>query len=128
VLQTFTPEHYAIESAARHDVEGFYARELGERRRLGYPPFARLARLEFRDRDSAKAEKEARGLAAKIQTGLAEDGRAQTTLIGPVPCFFSRLNSEYRWQIVLRGPDPAAILRGRIPKGWRVELEPVSLL
>jgi primosomal protein N' (replication factor Y) len=49
-------------------------------------------------------------------------------MIGPAPCFFTRIGGFYRWQIVLRGPDPASLLRGRSLGVWRVEAEPVSLL
>ena len=49
-------------------------------------------------------------------------------MIGPVPCFFSKLGGDYRWQIILRGSDPASFLRGHVPDHWRVEVKPVSLL
>jgi primosomal protein N' (replication factor Y) len=128
VLQTFQPEHYVIQAAARHDVDGFHARELDERRKLGYPPFSRLVRLEYRHFEAVKAEVEARALAAKISQLLAADDRRQTTLIGPTPCFFSRVAGLYRWQVILRGPEPESLVRGMKLDGWRVEVEPVSLL
>jgi primosomal protein N' (replication factor Y) len=127
-LQTFSPEHYVIQAAAKHDVNGFYQHEISQRKRLGYPPFSRLARLEFRHPDSAVAEKEARKLAAKLQKQIDDSNLKQANLIGPAPSFFSKLNGEFRWQIILRAPDPASILRGKISTGWRVEVDPVSLL
>jgi primosomal protein N' (replication factor Y) len=127
-MQTFMPEHYAIQYAAGHDVNGFYGRELEYRRQLGYPPFAKLARLEYRDADPLKAEEEAKKLATKIQVRLEAGGFRQTEMIGPVPCFFAKDNGEYRWQIVLRGPEPAAVLRDMRASAWRVEVDPISLL
>lgn len=128
ILQTFQPEHYVIQAAAAHDVDRFYVRELETRRNLGYPPFARLVRLEFRAREAARAESEARRLAGRLSSDLAAEARTETTLIGPVPCFFARADGWHRWQIVLRGPDPASLLRGRELPGWRVEVDPISLL
>ena len=128
VLQTFQPEHYAIQAASRHDYAGFYARELDERRKLGYPPFSRLVRLEYRAFDPAKAEAEARAMAARLSKDILTEARVQTDLIGPVPCFFAKMGGWYRWQVVLRGPDPAALLRGKALANWRVEVDPVSLL
>ncbi len=128
VLQTFAPEHYAVRAAALHDVNGFYQQELAGRKRLGYPPFARLVRLEFRHREAARAEKEASSLAARFRKSMEAERWKLLELIGPVPCFFARLAGDYRWQIVLRGSDPALFLRGRLPAGWRVEVEPISLL
>jgi primosomal protein N' (replication factor Y) len=128
VLQTFQPEHYVIRAAAGHDYTGFYARELEERRKLGYPPFARLVRLEYRHFDPAKAEAEVRRMAARLSADIKTDKRIQTDYIGPVPCFFAKVGGWYRWQIVLRGPDPASLLRGKALADWRVEVDPISLL
>ena len=128
VLQTFQPEHYAIQAASRHDYAGFYERELDERRKLGYPPFSRLVRLEYRHYDPVKAESGARAMARRVSADIQTEKRNQTNLIGPVPCFFSKVGGWYRWQIVVRGPDPASSLRGKPLPGWRVEVDPVSLL
>ena len=128
VMQTFQPEHYAIQAAAGHDYAAFYEREIAYRRTLGYPPFGRLVRLEFRHSDNAEAEKVAKALAERLSTDLITESRTQTDLIGPAPCFFAKMNGIYRWQVILRGPDPVSLLRGRLPDGWRVEVDPVSLL
>jgi primosomal protein N' (replication factor Y) len=128
ILQTFAPEHFVIQAASQHDVNGFYQYELEQRRRLGYPPFVCLVKLEYRHYDLVKAETEARKLAGKLGEWLKADNRQQTTLIGPVPCFHAKVNGQNRWQIILRGPDPVSVLRGRDLSGWRVETEPVSLL
>jgi primosomal protein N' (replication factor Y) len=128
VMQTFQPDHYAIQAAAGHDYAAFYEREIAYRRALGYPPFGRLVRLEFRHSDNAEAEKVAKALAERLSADLLTESRVQTDLIGPVPCFFAKMNGIYRWQIILRGPDPVSLLRGRLPDGWRVEVDPVSLL
>ncbi len=128
ILQTFQPDHYVIQAASRHDYQSFYQQELEYRRQLHYPPFTRMVRLEYRHREAKQAESSAKALASQIQTWLEQDGRGVTALVGPVPCFFSRLGGLYRWQLVLRGPDPAALLRGRPLGDWRVEVNPPSLL
>jgi primosomal protein N' (replication factor Y) len=123
VLQTFDPENQIIQSAARHDVNGFYEYELEQRKRLGFPPFTRLVRLEFRDQDQESAEKEAIRVAEKLSTL-----NRQLSIIGPVPCFFAKVAGYYRWQIVVRGLNPQELLQGVKLDGWRVEVDPVSLL
>jgi primosomal protein N' (replication factor Y) len=128
ILQTFQPEHYVIQAASRHDYQAFYQQELEYRRQLHYPPFSQLVRLEYRHRDPAIAEASARAFASQILGWLQEQDRRETELVGPVPCFFSRLGGLYRWQIVLRGPDPTSLLRGRPFGDWRVEVNPPSLL
>ena len=124
VLQTFDPENQVIRSASRHDVNGFYEYELDQRKRLGYPPFNRLVRLEYRNTDQASAEKEARRMAAK----LSSTSRKPSAFIGPVPSFFEKVSGYYRWQIVLRGEKSQELLRELKLDGWRVEVDPVSLL
>jgi primosomal protein N' (replication factor Y) len=135
VLQTFMPDNYAIQAAAGHDYAGFYQRELAERRKLGYPPFSRLLRLEYRHPEADQAEKEARRMAAQVQRWIHEGSFAATTMIGPAPCFYARQAGLYRWQIVLRGPEPLRViqsqtdLRQRSGTGaWRIEVDPVNLL
>jgi primosomal protein N' (replication factor Y) len=128
IVQTYNPEDYAIEAAARHDFAGFYRREVENRRRLGYPPFSRLVALRFSDPDArrcrAEAERLGKWLAAEVvRLGLHAD------LIGPVPCFFSRVQGRYRWQIVVRSADPMPLLRDvALPRGWRIDVDPVTLL
>lgn len=124
VLQTFDPANQVIQSAAGHDVDGFYQHELENRKRLGYPPFARLVRLEFRSGDQASAEKEAKRVGEKLSVISGKS----SSVIGPVPCFFSKVAGLYRWQIILRGSNPKELLRDVKLDGWRVEVDPISLL
>lgn len=127
ILQTFAPEHYVIQCAAKHDVDGFHKLELEYRRQLGYPPFGRLARLECRRRDPLKAESEAQRVLQILQEKLVTEHRSQTTA-SAVPCFFAKMDGVYRWQVILRGPDPVSLLRDLRLDDWRVEVEPISLL
>lgn len=129
VLQTFQPEHPLIQAAAGHDYARFYRMEIENRRRLRYPPFSRLIRLEYRHRDPAKAEAEVRALAQRLQALITAQKRTQTDLIGPAPCFFAKTNDIFRWQVILRGPEPHSLIQN-LPglSGWRVEVDPQSLL
>ncbi|HSO11132.1 MAG TPA: primosomal protein N' [Anaerolineales bacterium] len=124
VLQTFDPHNQVIQSAAKHDVDGFYQYELAQRKRLGYPPFTRLVRLEYRDQDQTAAEKEMQRVVQRLSAG----GGGQSTMIGPVPCFFAKVGGLYRWQIILRGANPQELLRDVKLDGWRIEVDPTSLL
>ena len=132
VLQTFDPANQVIQSAARHDVNGFCEYELEQRKRLGYPPFSRLVRLEFRHQDASTARAEAQKLAEKLGELLVSGNWKQTTMIGPVRSFFAKIGGYYRWQIILRGPEPVSLLRDagltRRLMDWRVEVDPISLL
>ncbi len=128
VLQTFDPQQYVIRAVAGYDYPGFYEQELAYRRELGYPPFGKLVRLEYRDTEADRTRRAAQLLARRLEEERQRLARRQTEIIGPAPAFYARLDGRYRWQIVLRGPDPQALLRGLSMPGWRVETEPQSLL
>jgi primosomal protein N' (replication factor Y) len=128
ILQTFQPDHYVIQTAGRHDYTAFYQQEIVHRQNLVYPPFSDLARLEYRHFDLQRAAQAAQEMATRLKDWLKEEGRRSTRLIGPAPCFFARIAGQYRWHIVLSGPDPASMLRGRELGDWRVEVNPPSLL
>jgi primosomal protein N' (replication factor Y) len=128
ILQTFKPDHYVVQTAAEHDYRDFYRQAIHHRRNLGYPPFARLVRLELRGQDSEQVENAADNLAETIQGWIDGSNAPHTEMIGPVPCFFARVGGIYRWQIVLRGPDPAKLLKPEMLKSCRIEIDPPSLL
>ncbi len=128
ILQTFDPDHYVVQTAAGHNYHEFYRQELNHRRELGYPPFARLVRLEFRGSDDAVVEKSARALKHEIQKWIADGAFQSVEIVGPTPCFFARVGGVFRWQLVLRGPNPALVLKGKPLPDCRIEIDPLSLL
>lgn len=128
VFQTYQPDEYPIRLAAKHDFKAFYETELAYRSKLRYPPFSRLIRLEFRSKDENEAKLNAQTMAEKINFWIKEGQHKQTSIIGPVPCFFPRLNAVYRWQIILRGPRPIDVLINQDLGETQVTVDPVSLL
>ncbi|NLD44913.1 MAG: hypothetical protein GX657_15640, partial [Chloroflexi bacterium] len=75
------------------------------------------------------AREEAASLARLLRQRIAQWGLPEMDLIGPAPAFYARVRGRYRWQLLVRGPDPAALLRDlRLPLGWRVDVDPESLL
>lgn len=135
ILQTFQPDSYAIQAARGHDYAAFYERELKERRSLEYPPFTRLVRFEARSLQSGEAEMAAKKLASRLQYRIEQSAAGESAgLIGPAPCFFSRVNGYYRWQVILRAPNPLLLLQEQdLPSdsravSFRVEIDPPDLL
>jgi len=129
IIQTYTPEHYSVQMASRHDYDGFYEKELAFRREHGYPPFTRLAKLVYVHSNQKRCQEEAEKLHRILNNKIARLGLPGADLIGPAPCFFGRLRGQYRWQIVVRASDSQALLQDVIfPRGWRVDIDPVSTL
>jgi len=129
IIQTYQPEHPSIQAAMRHDYEGFAEAELGFRREMGYPPYRPLARLEYADADATRAQGEASRLVDMLNTRIALLGLYGTNVIGPTPPYFQRERGKWRWQVMVRGQHLTALLSDlRLPLGWRVDIDPVTLL
>ena len=129
IIQTYAPDHYAIETASRHDYAAFVKHELAFRQATNYPPFTRLARLLVRDAKADRAKAEAEQVANELDAMLTKRGVARGSIIGPAPCFFAKVRDEYRWQIVIRHSDPASIVRElKLGMNWRIDIDPLNLL
>ncbi len=98
IVQTYSPGQEAILYACKNQIESFYEKELEDRRLLEFPPFSRLLRLVFRSYDKANARQSAIE-AAKI---LAEKKVKGVEIIGPAECPLERINSSWRFQILLK--------------------------
>jgi primosomal protein N' (replication factor Y) (superfamily II helicase) len=123
VLQTYTPDHYAVQFAATHDYLGFARAEIRIRRAAHFPPYSRLVVCTYSHRDDAAAELESRRAVENLSGILAPgDG---LDVLGPAPAFLHRLRGEYRWQLTIRGEAVertfAHLPRGR---GWSIDVDP----
>jgi primosomal protein N' (replication factor Y) len=128
VLQTYQPENYVIQNASHHDLHGFYNTEILQRQRLHYPPFTRLGRLLFQDIHEEKCQAEATRIQNAVQLKIDRENLGASSVGGALPCFFARENGVYRYQVILRSPDPAFVLRGLPLDICRVQIDPVDLL
>lgn len=129
IIQTYNPDHYAIEAAALQDYELFYQREIQLRKEIQYPPFAEIVRLEFRHLVGAEAQREAERQYQELEKRMVQEHITTLRLSGPLPCYYSKLGGWYRWQILIIGEQPQKFLNHQtLRKGWRVEINPINLL
>lgn len=133
IVQTFCPDHWAIEHAARHDYVGFFEREAEMRRRSCYPPFSRMANVLAADEESFVARRAAEEFGAAAEALRPEGGR----LLGPTPAAINRLRGQYRFHCELfaehhRLSDWAREAARATPEEHRrlltVDIDPLSLL
>lgn len=130
VIQSYSPDHYTIQHAARHDYPGFYRDEISFRRQHGYPPFKRIVRLLYRHTDDVEANIAANALCTAIEDEIERSRLGSgVDVLGPAPAFAARLRGRYGWQILVRGDSaPALLANMAIPFGWAIDVDPVSLL
>lgn len=97
IIQTFNPDHYAIQYTKKHDYLGFYNKEMFIRRELKYPPFYYICYLKISGKDSDYIY----GEVNKIKKVL-ENKLENTIILGPSPCVIFKLNNIYRYGIILK--------------------------
>jgi len=97
IIQTYTPDHYAITTASEHDYSAFYKREIQSRRELELPPFVNLIRLMLRSKKEERVIKAANDLAKIIKKKIKT-----VKVLGPAPAIISKVRNQYRWNIVLK--------------------------
>jgi primosomal protein N' (replication factor Y) (superfamily II helicase) len=135
-VQTFYPEHYAIQDAVRQDYAAFFERELHFRRMMAYPPFASLANVIVRDTSLEKAIRWARQLSEYFSP---HDGKG-VRILGPATAPLARLKKEHRYQFLLKSQRRSVLTKllsgaldycdsKEIPEtAVLVDVDPLSLL
>ncbi|MDD5095283.1 MAG: primosomal protein N' [Dehalococcoidia bacterium] len=128
IIQTYSPGHYAILAAARQDYNAFYEQEIIFRQQYGNPPFNRLASLVYAHTNAKRCQEEAEKMANSLREERDSQGLANAAILGPVPAYIQRLRGRYRWQVMVRSPDPLAILsRITIGQGWTADIDPAGM-
>ncbi len=102
VIQTLNPEHYALQKAASHDYDGFYAEEISAREELSYPPFSRLALLRIEGPGERAGLKASRVLQTASERLTASYG-GDITCLGPAPALVARVKGEFRFHMLIKG-------------------------
>jgi len=128
IIQTFQPEHYAVQAAAVQDFEAFYEVEIGLRAEHADPPFTRLIRLGHSHYDPLAALEEAKRMAAALNDERIASGDTGTEVIGPSPSYPFRMRGVTRWHIILKGAHPEGLLdRVQLGRDWTVDVDPASV-
>ncbi len=104
LLQAWETDHPAIRPVIDHDYERFYAEEIGHRKRLGYPPFGRLALVRVTATDEGLGR-----VAAERLARAARESGAPCEVLGPAPSPIARLRGRYRYQVLLRAVTPQPV-------------------
>jgi primosomal protein N' (replication factor Y) (superfamily II helicase) len=136
LIQTYYPEHYAIQDAVQQDYSAFFEREMHYRRVMQYPPFVSLANVVVRDARLEKAILWARQLSEYFSP---HDGKG-VRVLGPATAPLARLKREHRYQFLLKSPRRSVLTKllsgamayadaKEIPQtAVMVDMDPLSLL
>ena len=103
LFQTYNPDFYALESAKSQNYTEFYNTEISAREEFDYPPFSRITRLILSSQNNFRAEKSAQEIALRLCTMVEKFGISERIeVLGPTPCVIERINSQYRFQIIIK--------------------------
>ena len=97
IIQTFNPDHYAIQYTKNHDYIGFYNKEMFIRRELKYPPFYYICYIRISGKDSKYIFDESNKIRRVLDNKLNN-----TIILGPSTCNIFKLNNIYRYGIILK--------------------------
>jgi primosomal protein N' (replication factor Y) len=130
IIQSYQPEHPAITAVAAAEPAAFYDAELELRRQFASPPFARLVKLTVALPEREAAEAAGREMVATLRGRIADSAASavQATVSGPAPAFIARRADRWRYNVVIRGIDPARLLPESPGPPWSVDVDPDSLL
>lgn len=129
VIQTYNPEHYSVTTGAMQDYGAFYETEIQFRRQLSYPPFLDILKLTIQGASEAKTQTEAEKIAAAVKAKLSE-----TQIIGPFPAAVAKIKDIYRFNILLKTKQAAAVKMHLIDMNLTsradilIDVQPVSLI
>ena len=141
LIQTYAPHHYSIRAARDQDYDRFIRRELRLRQELGWPPYSRMALVRIEGPDAATVAATAERAAGMLRSAGKDAKDEAIRVLGPAPAPIERLRGRYRWQVMLRSGEAAAMraalasmqasLGGREGRGGvfvGVDLDPVNML
>lgn len=127
IVQTYFPENYVIDLASKQDFTSFYDVESKFRQVHNLPPYSRIIKLVYSHFDAQRAQKEAERMKRELMQIRSKWDYWYIDVSGPVPSFYNKLRGKYRWQILLRGPNPRDIInRIKIPDNWIIDVDPLS--
>ncbi len=137
LVQTFDPDHAAIQAAVRHDFERFAAQELPVRREFGYPPFGHMIRIVVRGASVEATEMVIDAIAKHLQQAADATG-VRLRLLGPAPAPLAKLRGKHRYHMLLQSTDPqglrAVVLQATAnieppdDVQWVVDVDPLQML
>ena len=103
IFQSYAPDFFALKNAKQQDYKTFYAQEIQNRYELAYPPYSSLIRFIISSKMEFRAEKIAMEIAMRLCELTSTRGiDEKLEILGPSPCIISKINNEYRFQILIK--------------------------
>ena len=105
VIQSYQPEHYAIQYAKNQDYDGFYQEEMAYRKLAGYPPSAHLLAVLFQSKKEEEVKAYAEEMAIRVKREALSRKEQHILVIGPAKATIGKINDVYRQMLYIKNKD-----------------------
>lgn len=119
VIQTYSPEHYAVAFASQHDYKGFFETEKQLRAYMGYPPYSDLFQIVFTARMEDAAKDGAESWYKRIRGRMARED--QEMVFPPQQAYLGKIKDIYRYSMLIKCPQGRRAEYSRIVAAVREE-------
>ncbi len=137
IVQTFSPEHLAIQAAMQHDYHMFASQELPARDEFGYPPATAMIRVIFSGASQTNTEQFAQQVSTSLRAAFEAD-TVQVRVLGPAPAPIAKLRGNVRFHLLMMAHDGLALRETvrssastwKAPRDvkWQIDVDPVNML
>lgn len=104
IIQTYDPEHFAIQTAKAQDYEAFYQHEIAYRKMMHYPPIWNMLLVHCMGKNEQIAQQTAQLMADKLQSAIKRSGKP-VLLVGPADATIAKVNDIYRKVLYMKAAD-----------------------
>jgi primosomal protein N' (replication factor Y) len=131
IVQTYNPEHYAVQSGAAQDYRQFFSCEVDYRRSLNYPPFIRLIRCTISSENENNARRDAESIAAALRSSFEEEG---VDILGPFASTIAKVKDVFRMNVLIKYGSSVDIKQRltKLPQlakaGITVDVDPYNMM
>ena len=132
VVQTYNPEHYAVQAGANQDYQSFYEAEIVYRKALCYPPYGQIIKLTVQVKEESMARSQADQIIKELRSLMAESKTVE--IIGPFPAPIAKVNDIFRMNIIIKAKDLTSVRTHITSMGLTIrpdvmiDVEPVSIM
>lgn len=119
VIQTYSPEHYAVAFASQHDYKGFFETEKQLRAYMGYPPYSDLFQIVFTAKREDAAKDGAESWYERIRGRMARED--QEMVFPPQQAYLGKIKDVYRYSMLIKCPQGRRAEYSRIVAAVREE-------
>lgn len=102
IIQTYSPQHYAVTMAAAGDYEAFYRAENSFRKYMMYPPYSDIFQIVFTSASEEAAREGATLWHRRLMELLPEEDRVN--VFDPQQAYMSRVRDTYRYSLIIKCP------------------------